>query len=169
MDLNKKCFEKTVIVRPSHCAGKYRLLTDDQSQQLDVRYDCYRYLPTAFSFFPFVYCSDVAIFLFVMFYVTIFTWYAIVEMICWTMDRVGSSFPTLAIACYDVHDNQAPFQTIPDVTVKIQAAKDLYFDVHGMKIGLSTDKMIFKIMVWIIFTSSVLLMGKIPIALYWNT
>jgi len=83
--------------------------------------------------------------------------------ICSTNDllyRVGSTFPALAIACYDIHGNRAPFHTIPDVTVQLQAAKDLYFKVHGMKIGLSTDKMILKIMVSMLCTSSVLLIEK---------
>ncbi|XP_004498513.1 structural maintenance of chromosomes flexible hinge domain-containing protein GMI1 [Cicer arietinum] len=91
-----KSFDKRVIGKPSQCAGKYELLTDEQSPELDV--------------------------------------------------RVGSTFPTLSIAYYDIHGNQAPFQTIPDVTVKIRAAKDMYFKVHGIKIRLATDRMILKIM-----------------------
>lgn len=75
---------------------------------------------------------------------------------CLTNDlshRVGSTFPTLSIAYYDIHGNQAPFQTIPDVTVKLRAAKDMYFKVHGIKIRLTTDRMILKIMVCILCTS----------------
>lgn len=75
--------------------------------------------------------------------------------------RVGSTFPSLAIACYDIHDNRAPFKQIPDdVTVELQAAKDLYFKVHGAKTRLSFDKMTLKIMVCIMLTSSVLLIEK---------
>jgi structural maintenance of chromosomes flexible hinge domain-containing protein 1 len=75
--------------------------------------------------------------------------------------RVGSTFPSLAIACYDIHDNRAPFKKIPDdVTVELQAAKDLYFKVHGTKTRLSFDKMTLKIMVCIVCTSSVLLIEK---------
>jgi hypothetical protein len=75
--------------------------------------------------------------------------------------RVGSTFPTLAIACYDIHGNQAPFQETPeDLTVQLQAAKDLYFKVQGMYIGLSVDKMALQIMVCILCTSLVILIKK---------
>ncbi|KAI5394106.1 structural maintenance of chromosomes flexible hinge domain-containing protein GMI1 isoform X3 [Lathyrus oleraceus] len=93
--ISKSC-DKRVTGKPSHCAEKYELLTDDQSPELDV--------------------------------------------------RAGSKFPTLAIACYDIYGNRAPFQTTPDVAIQLQAAENLYFEVHGMKIGLSTNKMTLKIM-----------------------
>ncbi|CAK8570173.1 unnamed protein product [Lathyrus sativus] len=93
--ISKSC-DKRVTEKPSLCAEKYELLTDDQSPKLDV--------------------------------------------------RAGSNFPTLEIACYDIHGNRAPFQTTPDVAIQFQAAENLYFEVHGMKIGLSTDKMTLKIM-----------------------
>ncbi|KAK2453121.1 En/Spm transposon [Trifolium repens] len=97
MDSISRNFDKRVTAEPSHCAVEYKLLTDDQCQELDV--------------------------------------------------RVGSTFPTLAIACYDIHGNQAPFQETPeDLTVQLQAAKDLYFKVQGMYIGLSVDKMALQIM-----------------------
>lgn len=66
--------------------------------------------------------------------------------------RAGSKFPTLAIACYDIYGNRAPFQTTPDVAIQLQAAENLYFEVHGMKIGLSTNKMTLKIMVCLLCT-----------------
>ncbi|CAI8605727.1 unnamed protein product [Vicia faba] len=93
--VSKSC-DKRVTGKPSHCPEKYKLLTDDQSPELDV--------------------------------------------------RAGSNFPPLAIACYDIHGNRAPFKTIADVAIQLQAAENLYFKVHGMKIGLSTDNMILKIM-----------------------
>jgi len=83
---------------------------------------------------------------------------------CLTNDllyRVGSTFPSIAIACYDIHDNRTPFPNIPDdVTVELRAAKDLYIKVHGVKAGLSIDKMTLKIMVCIMRTSLVLLIEK---------
>ncbi|XP_020206099.1 structural maintenance of chromosomes flexible hinge domain-containing protein GMI1 isoform X2 [Cajanus cajan] len=95
LDPSYKSFEKKVIVKSSHPVGKCRLLTGDQSLQLDV--------------------------------------------------RVGSTFPTLCIAYYDIYDNQAPFQSIPDVTVKLTTAAGMHFEVHGLKISLSTDRMTLKI------------------------
>ncbi|XP_045808734.1 structural maintenance of chromosomes flexible hinge domain-containing protein GMI1 isoform X2 [Trifolium pratense] len=97
VDSISRSFDKRVTAKPSHCAVAYKLLTDDQCQELDV--------------------------------------------------RVGSTFPTLAIACYDIHGNQAPFQEIPkDLTIRLQAAKDLYFNVRGRNFALSVDKMSLKIM-----------------------
>ncbi|XP_027332090.1 structural maintenance of chromosomes flexible hinge domain-containing protein GMI1 [Abrus precatorius] len=60
--------------------------------------------------------------------------------------RVGSTLPTLDIAYYDIYNRQAPFHSIPDVTVKLQTAVALHVEVCGLKICLSTDKLTLKIM-----------------------
>ncbi|MCI35216.1 hypothetical protein A2U01_0056437, partial [Trifolium medium] len=44
VDSISRSFDKRVTAKPSHCAVEYKLLTDDQCQELDVRYACYRYL-----------------------------------------------------------------------------------------------------------------------------
>ncbi|GMJ14975.1 GAMMA-IRRADIATION AND MITOMYCIN C INDUCED 1 [Hibiscus trionum] len=54
--------------------------------------------------------------------------------------RVGSYFPPLSIACYDVYDNQMSFTSIPSLKIKLIMNEDLCIDVVKMKTSLSSDK-----------------------------
>ncbi|KAK7293085.1 hypothetical protein RJT34_15946 [Clitoria ternatea] len=59
--------------------------------------------------------------------------------------RVGFTFQTIHIACYDAYDNRAAFQSVPDVNVNLHINKDMHIEVHGAKVTLSTDKLTLEI------------------------
>ncbi|XP_058724701.1 structural maintenance of chromosomes flexible hinge domain-containing protein GMI1 isoform X2 [Vicia villosa] len=121
-DDQSKSFDKRVTGKPSHGAEKYALLTDDQSKSFDKRVTG---KPS--------HCAE--------------KYELLTDDQSPELEvRAGYNFPTLSIAYYDIHGNRVPFQTTPDVAIQLQAAENLYFEVHGMKIGLSTDNMILKIM-----------------------
>ncbi|KAM5557603.1 structural maintenance of chromosomes flexible hinge domain-containing protein GMI1 [Rosa sericea] len=58
--------------------------------------------------------------------------------------RVGSVFPPLSIACYDVYDNQIPFATTLEVAVKVQTNEGVLFHVEKFKKKLSTHTLTVK-------------------------
>ncbi|XP_058100475.1 structural maintenance of chromosomes flexible hinge domain-containing protein GMI1-like isoform X2 [Magnolia sinica] len=55
--------------------------------------------------------------------------------------RVGSSFPHLSIACYDKYYNRMPFESTPEVKVKIMAGGSTLVCVKEMMVDLSINKM----------------------------
>ncbi|XP_039057676.1 structural maintenance of chromosomes flexible hinge domain-containing protein GMI1-like [Hibiscus syriacus] len=57
--------------------------------------------------------------------------------------RVGSCFPPLSIACYDVYDNQMSFTSFPSLKIKLIMNEDLCIDVVKMKPSLSSDNSVF--------------------------
>ncbi|XP_039016279.1 structural maintenance of chromosomes flexible hinge domain-containing protein GMI1-like [Hibiscus syriacus] len=57
--------------------------------------------------------------------------------------RVGSCFPPLSIACYDVYDNQMSFTSLPSLKIKLIMNEDLCIDVVKMKPSLSSDNSVF--------------------------
>ncbi|KAI4307104.1 hypothetical protein L6164_030326 [Bauhinia variegata] len=61
--------------------------------------------------------------------------------------RVGSTFPFIAIACYDIFGNRMPFESPPKVVVKLLAAESesLVIKVDRMNISLSTNKLTLRI------------------------
>ncbi|WRX18063.1 hypothetical protein QQP08_010550 [Theobroma cacao] len=59
--------------------------------------------------------------------------------------RVGSCFPFISIACYDIYDNWMPFSSIPDFKIKLIMNEGLLVDVTKMKPFLSSDKLVLNI------------------------
>ncbi|XP_039056960.1 structural maintenance of chromosomes flexible hinge domain-containing protein GMI1-like isoform X2 [Hibiscus syriacus] len=57
--------------------------------------------------------------------------------------RVGSCFPPLSLACYDIYDNQMSFTSFPSLKVKLSMNEDLCIDVVKMKPSLSSDNLVF--------------------------
>ncbi|KAL5738591.1 hypothetical protein ACOSP7_031352 [Xanthoceras sorbifolium] len=55
--------------------------------------------------------------------------------------RLGSFFPPLSIACYDIYDNQILFASLPEVMVKLKTSKSVSISVHKFKARLSADKL----------------------------
>lgn len=62
-----------------------------------------------------------------------------------SLDRVGSCFPPISVACYDIHDNQMPFTSIPSLKIKLIMNEDLFVDVANMRPSLSSDNLVLKI------------------------
>ncbi|EOY23523.1 Gamma-irradiation and mitomycin c induced 1-like protein [Theobroma cacao] len=58
---------------------------------------------------------------------------------------VGSCFPFISIACYDIYDNWMPFSSIPDFKIKLIMNEGLLVDVTKMKPFLSSDKLVLNI------------------------
>lgn len=58
-----------------------------------------------------------------------------------TFYRVGSCFPPLSIACYDVYDNRIPFTSVTGVNVKLNTSMGVNVHVDKFKIDLSTDEL----------------------------
>ncbi|OMO93636.1 gamma-irradiation and mitomycin c induced 1, partial [Corchorus olitorius] len=57
--------------------------------------------------------------------------------------RVGSCFPPLSIACYDIYNNQMPFSSIPDFKIKIN--EGLLVDLAKIKPSISSDNLVLSI------------------------
>ncbi|XP_044505503.1 structural maintenance of chromosomes flexible hinge domain-containing protein GMI1 isoform X4 [Mangifera indica] len=55
--------------------------------------------------------------------------------------RVGSCFPPLSIACYDVYDNRIPFTSVTGVNVKLNTSMGVNVHVDKFKIDLSADEL----------------------------
>ncbi|KAK2635775.1 hypothetical protein Ddye_030567 [Dipteronia dyeriana] len=55
--------------------------------------------------------------------------------------RVGSCFPPLSIACYDIYDNRIPFASLSEVMVKLKTSKSVSVYEHKFKTHLSADKL----------------------------
>ncbi|KAE9604891.1 putative histidine kinase-like ATPase domain-containing protein [Lupinus albus] len=64
---------------------------------------------------------------------------------CELIVRVGSNIPTLTIGCYDIYDNQAPFEGISALTVKLLAEKGSLFETNTVKFSLSLNKLVLSI------------------------
>ncbi|KAK9147189.1 hypothetical protein Scep_005946 [Stephania cephalantha] len=55
--------------------------------------------------------------------------------------RVGSCFPRLSIACFDLYGNRMPFLCTPDFVVKINAKGDMVVKANKMEVDVSINKM----------------------------
>lgn len=66
------------------------------------------------------------------------------------LDRVGSCFPPLYLACYDTYDNRIPFKSTPEVMIKLESTKGVLFHVGKRKTGFSSNKFTLEIKVWFI-------------------
>ncbi|KAL5738604.1 hypothetical protein ACOSP7_031365 [Xanthoceras sorbifolium] len=55
--------------------------------------------------------------------------------------RLGSFFPPLSFACYDIYDNRIPFASLSEVMVKFKTNKSVSIYVHKSKARLSADKL----------------------------
>ncbi|KAJ0035517.1 hypothetical protein Pint_25582 [Pistacia integerrima] len=58
-----------------------------------------------------------------------------------TFHIVGSCFPPLSIACYDIYDNWIPFAFVTGVIVKLDTSKSVNIHVDKFKIDVSADKL----------------------------
>ncbi|KAJ0008380.1 hypothetical protein Pint_30581 [Pistacia integerrima] len=58
-----------------------------------------------------------------------------------TFHIVGSCFPPLSIACYDIYDNRIPFAFVTGVIVKLNTSMSVNIHADKFKIDLSVDKL----------------------------
>lgn len=53
--------------------------------------------------------------------------------------RVGSCFPPISIACYDVYGNRTSFSRVPKVIAKVLTSQDVLFQSEKLKPHLSSQ------------------------------
>lgn len=59
--------------------------------------------------------------------------------------RVGSRFPSLSIGCLDIHGNQIPFKSVPEISVRLDSIVGVLAEIDKFKKGLSSDKLALKV------------------------
>ncbi|KAK6936673.1 hypothetical protein RJ641_033703 [Dillenia turbinata] len=55
--------------------------------------------------------------------------------------RAGACFPPLHVACYDIYDNRMPFNSLPDLMVKLDLTHGVVLHIDRKTLELSSDKL----------------------------